>query len=90
MPVKILIYIYIYILVRPHFDYCDIIFHIPHGAFDGHAVNVSLNNLRAKIESVQYQAAPAITGTWQGISRIKLYDKLGRETLSFVSFKALK
>ena len=31
----------------------------------------------AKIESVQYQVALAITGTWQGTSRIKLYKELG-------------
>ena len=36
----------------------------------------------AKIESVQYQAALAITGTWQGTSRIKLYNELGLESLS--------
>ena len=36
----------------------------------------------AKIESVQYQAALAITGTWQGTSRIKLYDELGLKSLS--------
>ena len=36
----------------------------------------------AKIESVQYQATLAITGTWQGTSRIKLYRELGLESLS--------
>ena len=36
----------------------------------------------AKIERVQYQAALAITGTWQGTSRIKLYQELGLESLS--------
>ena len=36
----------------------------------------------AKIESSQYQAALAITGTWQGTSRIKLYKELGLESLS--------
>ena len=36
----------------------------------------------SKIESVQYQAALAITGTWQGTSRIKLYKELGLESLS--------
>ena len=38
--------------------------------------------LMAKIESVQYQAALAITGTWQGTSRSKLYEELGIESLS--------
>ena len=36
----------------------------------------------AKIESIQYQAALAITGTWQGTSRIKIYKELGFESLS--------
>ena len=36
----------------------------------------------AKIERVQYQAALAITGTWQGTSRSKLYNELGLESLT--------
>ena len=36
----------------------------------------------AKIESVQYQAALAITGTWKGTSRVRLYKELGMESLS--------
>ena len=36
----------------------------------------------AKIERVQYQAALAITGAWQGTSRLKLYKELGLESLS--------
>ena len=35
-----------------------------------------------KVERVQYQAALAITGAWQGSSRSKIYDELGWETLS--------
>ena len=34
------------------------------------------------IERVQYQAALAITGAWQGSNRNKLYDELGWESLS--------
>ena len=75
LPVKTLILMY-KSLVRPHFDYCDIIYHIPpddNGIFDnihnnGFA-NRSLNILMAKIESIQYQAALAITGAWQGTNR---------------------
>ena len=33
-------------------------------------------------EKVQYQAALAITGSWQGTSRSKLFDELGWESLS--------
>ena len=72
-------------LVRPHFDYCDVIFHIPpaiNGLFDNVGNNGALNALMAKIESIQYQAALAITGTWQGTSRSKLYNELGFESLS--------
>ena len=71
LPVKILILMY-KSLVRTHFDYCDIIFHISqsiNGAFDVNAVNVSLCKHMVKIESVQSQAALAITGTSQGTSR---------------------
>ena len=33
-------------------------------------------------EIIQYQAALAITGAWQGSSRSKLYEELGWESLS--------
>ena len=76
-------------LIRPHLDYCSVIFHIPpsnNGTFDSsncHIHNISpLNVHMNKIESVQYQAARAITGTWQGTSRDKLYKELGFESLS--------
>ena len=35
-----------------------------------------------KLEKVQYQAALAVTGTWQGTSLCKLYEELGWESLS--------
>ena len=36
-----------------------------------------------KVEKIQYQAAFAITGAWQGSSsRSKIYDELGWETLT--------
>ena len=35
-----------------------------------------------KIESIQYQAALAITGAWKGTSRVKIYKELGFESLS--------
>ena len=34
------------------------------------------------IEKIQYQAALAVTGTWQGTSRVKIYEELGWESLS--------
>ena len=33
-----------------------------------------------KVERIQYQAALAITGAWQGLSRTKIYDELGCES----------
>ena len=34
-----------------------------------------------EIESVQYQAALAVTGTWKGSNREKIYNELGWESL---------
>ena len=57
--------------VRPHLDYGDIIYDNPG--------NISFTQ---KIESVQYNAALAITGCIRGTSREKLYCELGLESLS--------
>ena len=65
--------------VRPHLDYCDIIFHVPHKASQ---LGLSLSNTMEEIEKVQYKAALAITGAWQGSNRSKLSEELGWETLS--------
>ena len=56
--------------IRPHLDYGAIIFDQPEN-----------ESLTKKIESVQYNAALAITGAIQGTSREKLYKELGLETL---------
>ena len=66
-------------LVRPHLDYCDVIYHIPSKQTQLGGV---LNVLMEEVEKVQYQAALAITGAWQGSSRSKLYEELGWESLS--------
>ena len=66
-------------LVRSHLDYCDTIYHIPASQIN---LGVTLNPLMEKVEITQYQAALAITGTWQGTNRSKLYDEFGWETLS--------
>ena len=58
-------------LVRPHLDYCDVIYHIPSKQDQLGGV---LNSLMYMAEKVQYQAAIAITGAWQGSSRLKLYE----------------
>ena len=66
-------------LVRAHLDYCDVIYHIPSTKTQNGGVLSVLMNM---IETVQYQAALAITGAWQGSSRTKIYEELGWESLS--------
>ena len=44
--------------------------------------NTILSSLMEQFESVQYSAALAVTGTWRGTSREKLYSELGWESLS--------
>ena len=66
-------------LVRSHLDYCDILYHIPSVQTQS---GVTLTDLMDKVERIQYQAALAVTGAWQGSSRSKLYEELGWESLS--------
>ena len=66
-------------LVRSHLDYCDIIYHIPSVQTQ---FGVNLPDLMEKAERIQYQAALAVTGAWQGSSRSKLYEDLGWESFS--------
>ena len=68
-------------LVRSHLDYCDIFYRIT-SIIHQSPLRVSLNSLMDKVERIQYQAALAITGAWQGSSRTKIYDELDWETLS--------
>ena len=56
--------------LKPHLDYGDVIY--------DRAFNESFQN---KLESVQYNAALAITGAIRGSSREKLYQELGLESL---------
>ena len=68
-------------LVRPHLDYCDIIYHIPSRQNQA-PLGVTLNSVMEKVERIQYQSALAISGAWHGSNRAKLYEELGWETLS--------
>ena len=72
LPIKTLDQIY-KMFARPHFDYGDVIYHIPpsHNPFDQ---SISLPSLMERIEKTQYKAALAITGAWQGSNRNKLYE----------------
>ena len=56
--------------IRPQLDYVDVIFD---QAFD--------NSFHQRLESIQYNAALAITETISGTSRENLYQKLGLESL---------
>ena len=66
--------------VRPHLEYCDIIFHQPPS--EGHLATTKLSVQMDKIESVQIQAAYAVSGSWKGTSAKKVYEELGWEWLS--------
>ena len=56
--------------IRPHLDYDDVVYNRPS--------NDAFSN---KLETVQYNAALAITGAIKGTSREKLYQELGLEYL---------
>ena len=43
---------------------------------------ITLNCHMERVEQIQYQAALAVTGAWQGTDRVKLYEELGWETLN--------
>ena len=79
LPLKTLDQMY-KLTVRPHFDYCDVIYHVP--PLIGANNLLSLNFLMEKIEKVQYHAALAVSGSWKGSNRNKLYEELGWESLS--------
>ena len=63
--------------VRPHLDYGDVIYHTPKND-DAYSENYQME----KLESVQYSAALAVSGTWRGTSKERLYEELGWESLS--------
>ena len=79
LPRKSLLNIY-KSFIRPHLDYGDVIYNQPHN-----------DTFCKMIESVQYNAALAITGAIKGFSRERLYQELGLESLSdFTRNLALK
>ena len=68
-------------LVRSHLDYCDVKYHQP-PIYHPPPLGTTLHTLMEKIEKIQYQAALAVTGAWEGSKHVKLYGELGWETLS--------
>ena len=69
IPRKPLLSIYRTFL-RPHIDYCDVFYDKPHN-----------EKFADTLESIDYNAALAITGAIQGTSKEKLYNELGLEYL---------
>ena len=69
------------IFVRPHLDYCDIIYHLP-SLTNPSDSSINLNFMMQSLESAQYQAALAVLGAWKGSSKISIYEELGWEPLS--------
>ena len=80
VPTKTLDQIY-KMFVRPHLDYCDIIYHTP-SISNPYFSNQKLASSMERIERIQYQAGLAVTGCWQGSNRNSLYEELGWESLS--------
>ena len=57
-------------LLRPHLDYCDVIYYKPHD-----------EKFTDTPESIQFNAALAITGAIKGTSKERLRNELGLEYL---------
>jgi len=70
--------------VRPHLDYCDMIYHIPVATRETNDFDFTrtLSHQMTTLERIQYQAALAVTGAWKGTSTAKIYSELGWETLN--------
>ena len=69
LPRKLLLTIY-KSFIRPHLEYGNIIY--------DQSYNTSFHQ---RLESLQYNAALAITGATRGTSKEKLYNELGLESL---------
>ena len=80
LPLKTLTQMY-KSFIRPHLDYCDIIYHEPHKS-DETTCALTLTSQMEDVERIQYKAALAVSGAWKGSSRTKLYEELGWESLS--------
>ena len=74
LPLKSLDQIY-KMHVRPHLDYCDVIFHVPVATHDFDS-SLSLNYRMNILEKTQYQAALAVSGCWKGTNTDKIYEEL--------------
>ena len=61
--------------VRPHLDYGDVTYHIPHKICE-FSHSFKLTNQMEQLEAVQYSAALAVTGAWKGTSLEKYMKSL--------------
>ena len=66
--------------VRTHLDYDDVIYKSYKFKNSTRIIHYK-NSFHQKLESIQYNAALAITGAIRGSSREKLYQELGLESL---------
>ena len=73
-------------MICSHLDYYDVIYHVPLA----YAFPFTLNSLIEKLERIQYNAAMAITGTWRGTNRPKLYEGLERSTMVSSAYPVLQ
>ena len=68
------------IFVRPHLDYCDVIYHTPVISNDYDSSQTLCHQMNT-LERTQYHAALAVSGAWKGTNRNKIYEQLGWESL---------
>ena len=76
-------------LVRSHLDYCEIIYRLP-SITPQQPLGRTLCSLMEKVERIQYQAALAIIGAWQGrkFRRVlQIHKILNNNTLSYLKEK---
>jgi len=70
------------VYVRPHLDYGDVIYHSSANICD-FSHSITLPELMDKLESVQYLASLATTGTWRGTSHDRVHLEVAWESLNY-------
>ena len=67
--------------IRPHIDFCDVIFHIP-SITNPSDSSINLDYLMNTLERIQNHDALVISGSWKETNLNKICDELGCETLT--------
>ena len=64
--------------IRPHLDYCDMIYHIPVATRETNNFDFTrtLSHQMTTLERIQYQAALTVTGVWKGTNTEKIMVNL--------------